>query len=235
MRETAARRLEQIYNNWLNELKVNAPFIFEDKYSNPDFMSIPEKWFDTTGPRIMVVGEERFGEWGNGKRQAEPVPPEAIATIQQFHKDYLESQLEQEESELNTSAFWRRFRRIAEYGLCSWTNIDKFHVLGLSNCALSNSAREKIHSVDTKILFEEIAILNPTHIVFFGWHGESLKYELPELYKALYPTGKNDSSVWKNNVVPIEHGGRTYIFAYHPNRRSKAYEDKVLEVLLAHL
>ena len=87
--------------------------------------------------------------------------------------------------------------------------------------------------IDRAILSEEIRLMDPTHIVFFGWYGISLQHELPELFERLYPGGLGDNSVWKNNVVDMEHEGRHYIFTYHPawGARHKGYEDRVEEVV----
>lgn len=45
----------------------------------------------------MVLGEEGFGEWGIGKREASPILPQEIEAIQKFNYDYLRVQLELEE------------------------------------------------------------------------------------------------------------------------------------------
>ena len=230
MQNNANHQLIELYTNWLSELKSIAPELLGNDYSNPYYTSIPENWFDTEQPRIMVVGEEGFGIWGMGKGADSPIMADEIEIIQKANYDYLRTQLEIEKGELNNSSFWRRFRRISKYGICCWTNIDKIHRLRDSNCSLSSKKRKLLHATGIKVLAEEINILNPTHIVFFGWYGLSLQHELPDVFKELYPKGLGDSSVWKNTVVPIEHGGRKYIFAYHPGYKTKAYEDKVLEV-----
>lgn len=223
-------QLTQKYVQWLAEIKEKAPQLLEERYSNPDYISIPDEWFDTDGPRIMVIGEERFGEWGNGKKDG--IPTEAIETIQKEHYCYLRDQLGSDKEKWNLkSKFWIWFRRVAEHGVCAWSNIDKFHKLGKNNCALSDSERKLLHSVDIKILQEEISILDPTHIIFFGWHGTSLLHELPELYGRLYP-----DKAWKKGVIPVEnYEGRPCVFSNHPNRKSKEYEDRVMETFKATL
>lgn len=232
MREQANRQLIDVYHRWLEEIKVSAPELLGKEYSNPYFSSIPQNWFEADGPRIMVVGEEGFGTYGCGKqgKQEELLNYTDIEKIQYLNYNYLRKQLKIDPTDkLNGSAFWRRFRRVAAHGICCWTNIDKIHVLGNKNCALTETDRNQLHSVATRVLSEEIEILDPTHIVFFGWYGTSLRHELAELYQILYPAGPKDSSVWNKNVVSIQLGGRTYIFCYHPNwgYRNKGYEDKV--------
>lgn len=225
--------LINLYRTFLENIKDDATSLLGSEFSNPYYSSIPENWYESTGPRIMVVGEEGFGTWGCGKGDPNPIAPEEIERIQQLNYDYLRVQLLHDEGKLNNSAFWKRFRKISKYGICCWTNIDKIHRLASRNCALSKKERELLHSVKTRVLAEEIAILDPTHILFFGWHGDSLKHELPDIYSVLYPGGKNDKSVYDCKVVPIEYEDRTYIFAYHPNwgYRNKGYEDSVLDTL----
>ena len=57
-----------MYKEWANEFKEidNGRFLTE-QYSNPYYISIPDNWFDNN-VRIMIVGEEGFGEWGAGKQ-----------------------------------------------------------------------------------------------------------------------------------------------------------------------
>lgn len=226
------KQLTSMYNSWLNELRDTAPTLLGEAYSNPYFSSIPDDWFDTDKPRILVVGEEGFGTWGCGKGD-NSISADEIERIQKLNFNYLQKQLNPTcASDINKSPYWRRFREMAMHGICAWTNIDKIHVLDEKRCTLSETDRKLLHSTNTKILAEEIALLNPTHIVFFGWHGTSLCYELPELYSKLYPNGAKDKSVWDKTVVHFPHDGRHYIFTYHPNwgYRNAGYEDKVINV-----
>ena len=230
-------KLVEKYKQWLNELKVTAPELLGDTYSNPYYTSIPEDWFETTSPRILIVGEEGFGTWGCGKED-HTISSDEIEKIQELNFNYLKRQVfALRPGDVNNSAFWRRLRKFAEYGVCCWTNIDKIHVLGNSKCALSEGERKRLHSVSTRILLEEISLLNPSHVVFFGWHGTSLQHELPELYTSLYPGGTTDNSVWNRSVVSFRFDGRTYIFSYHPNwgYRNKGYENSVLDAFLSTL
>lgn len=231
MRNQVNTQLVKTYQQWFSELKEFSPDLLGARYSNPYYISIPEGWFETSGPRIMVVGEEGFGTYGCGKGE-EPYYCD-IEDIQQLNYRYLREQLFIDSGDINNSAFWRRFRKIATYGVCCWTNIDKIHILHGKKCVLSQADRKQLHSTPTRILQEEINLLDPTHIVFFGWHGDSLKHELPALYSLLYPNGPKDNSVWNKTVVPLQVENRTYIFCYHPNwgYRNKGYEDKVMDVI----
>ena len=114
MREEANKKLIKIYNQWIKELYEKAPNLLGNDYSNPYYTSIPENWFESSGPRIMIVGEEGFGEWANGKGEIVPVRPDEIEKIQSFNYSYLREQLRIDDGEINSSAFWRRFRKVAE-------------------------------------------------------------------------------------------------------------------------
>lgn len=233
---TINRQLTARYMTWLSELREYAPVLLTETYSNPYYTSIPEGWFETEKPRIMVVGEEGFGSWGCGKAGVigDPENPfyslEDISRIQAWNGNYLRSQLGQQNThKKNNSPFWKRFRRVAEYGVCCWTNIDKIHCLSDSKCALTSKERALLHTTPTCILREEIDLLAPTHIIFFGWYGISLRHELPDLFSELYPGGIGDGSVWRDSkIVPINGGKYKSLFLYHPawGNRNKGYEEK---------
>ena len=235
MREKAMRQLQDTYARFLHDIEKDATGLMGKDYSNPYFISVPEKWFDAESHRILIVGEEGFGTYGCGKRGEpnEVFGCYCIETIQRLNYSFLRKQLGDDNKEYSYSPFWRRFREIAKFGECAWSNIDKIHLLRERNCRLSNKDRKLLHSINTRILHEEISILNPTHIVFFGWYGVSLQHELPALFEKMYPDGLGDSSVWDRDVVAVEEEGRQYIFAYHPNwgYRNRGYEEKVIAVL----
>lgn len=233
-------QLKKMYRQWLAEINQMEPdFLTNDDYSNPYFSCVPKNWFEND-TRILIVGEEGFGQWGRGKEDG--ISPYDIDSIQTFcwsslasYLDYdLEYDLYPNASRYKNrySAFWNRARRLSELGICGWTNIDLIHHRANSSkkCALTSEERIKLHSTHTRILAEQVKILEPTHVVYAGWYGDSLKYEFPELYMKLYPNGKDDYTVWKNKVVSYEYEGVKHIFAYHPNWgiRRAGYEDKVI-------
>jgi hypothetical protein len=231
--------LIDVYTTFLREIESNSPKLLGSTYSNPYFISIPENWFSSETPKILIVGEEGFGTYGCGKqgKPDELINYHEIKKIQNLNYTYLRKQLGIDSGEINSSPFWRRFREIAKCGKCAWSNIDKIHLLRNWNCRLSNKDRKLLHSINTRILQEEISILNPTHVVFFGWYGVSLQHELPSLFEKMYPNGLGDNSVWNKDVVAFEENGRYYIFAYHPNWgcRHRGYEEKVIAAVKAHL
>lgn len=237
----ANEQLVARYVTWLSELRECAPILLTDKYSNPYYTSIPEGWFDTKGPKILIVGEEGAGLWGCGKAgtmgdSENPFySPEDFSEIQALNYNYLRSQLGlQCTSKRNNSPFWNQVRKVSEYGVCCWTNIDKIHRLSDSKCALTSKKRTLLHATPTRILSEEIDILSPTHVIFFGWYGISLRHELPDLFSKLYPNGIRDSSVWRDSKI-VSINGEAYksLFRYHPawGNRNRWYEAEVDKAL----
>lgn len=234
-------QLKSLYSSWLEEMNTLQKIMLDDmRYSNPYYACVPKGWIEAP-VRILIVGEEGAGCWGRGK--AEGIKSSEIANIQQFCWNSLASYLHYnldyelypngEAYSVIKSPFWNRARKISKFGICAWTNIDKLHICADKKCALTYEERIKLHSTKIRLLNGEIAALKPTHVVFFGWYGVSLKHELPDVFKELYPGDLGDNSLWKNNVVAIEKDDIHYIFCYHPNWgiRQKGYEDKVLAVL----
>lgn len=230
------KALVAVYSCWLEELKQLAPELLDSNsnFSNPYYISTPAQWYSKDKPRILIVGEEGAGEWGCGK-QNNSLSPDDFEAIQEYNRSYLAKQLGQipmQGEKKNNSGFWRRVRAVSKYGVCAWSNIDKIHRLGKSKCVLSTTEQRKLHSTQTQILSEEIQILQPSLVVFFGWYRISLLHELPELFEILYPNGFNGGFL--GNLVRIDHDGLPFIFTYHPGWRGNKpadYEDSVLEMI----
>lgn len=228
--EERRAELLQIYKVWQEELKHVAFSREKEKYSHPYYLYIPDDWF-AHSTRMMIVGEE-----GAGKKHFD-LP---IEDAQLFNRDYLDSQLGKSSVyPLSASKFWERFRRIASeipgVSLC-WNNIDKIHISQRGNGKLSDSDRKLLHHTKTKILEEEIRILEPTHIVFLGWWGVSLEQECPAVFRWLYPKGLKDCSMWKGGaLLTKEVDGISHTFTYHPGwrRKPKDYEDVVMQAIKA--
>lgn len=228
MLEERRKRLYEIYKVWETELKSICPQIIAEGYSYPYYLHIPDNWFDSN-IRIMIVGEEGAGE----KRY-----DETMETAQQFNKEYLQSQLDHGDDNYgkNCSQFWHRFRKIASLPGVSvvWNNLDKIHISRKGNGKLKMKDRKALHKTPTKILQEEIVLLEPTHVIFFGWYGISLQCECPHVFDKLYPGGPKDYSVWQSEkMASLSVAGIHYIFTYHPGWRQKGkdYEDKVLKIV----
>lgn len=208
------------------ELKAACPELCDEKHTAPYYIDIPDHWFDPSAKyRILVVGKEGYNPKIDGTTPVE----RAIQEMMAFNKEYPGG-----EGMGNRSPFWRRFRRIMALGYpCAWSNMDKIHLQQLRSgkyYSMGTRERRRLHSVKTRVLHEEIDILRPTHVVFFGWYDISLAHECPEVLRLLYD---RDVSEWKMNVCLITYGDVKYLFTYHPGwgSRRAGYEDRVLEVL----
>ncbi len=261
------------YIVWTEQIGRECKDLCGDDYSNPCYIGVPDGWENATN-RIMIVGEEAAGEWGFGKASGwetgsaarwkqkasiykiitEPimvfednaVNVKGIEKLMSYNvwavKDY-------HLGEGRKSAFWRRFGSIAELENCAvvWNNIDKICLRKKSKCALSDGGRALLHSVDTKILKEEIDILKPNIVVFCGWHEISLKEELPDI-AAEYDSRKDEPLepdilkmcakskahiATKRNLCEIKRDGVTYILSYHPTwgNFQKGYEGAMFEMV----
>ena len=240
-------KLLEAYQQWygqLTELLKTCPE-FRDKkytYSHPYYLHIPDDWCQSTY-RILIVGEEGYGE-----KEFEL----SIEKAQEFNRKYLLSQIDPDQLDKNDrykrsgSSFWRRIRSIDKlmkdngfpYSI-TWTNLDMIHhSIKKGNCKLKQKERESLHSTPKKILSEEIDILRPTHVIYFGWYGISLEKELPDVFHSLYPNGLGDDSQWKDEkMAKFQENGIWHIFTYHPSwgyrqkrdDNGKSYEDKVLD------
>lgn len=220
-------QLLQIYKTWEKELKETCPELITKEFSHPYYLHIPDDWFSKK-TRILIVGEEGFGV-----KQFDM----SITQAQAFNREYLLKQLSPGYD--NTSPFWNRIRKIAALQdpaafSITWTNLDKIHHSGRQRCALGKRKRIALHKTPTAILSEEIRLLGPTHIIYFGWYGVSLRAELPTEFAKLYPNGLGDCSEWKTEKMKdIQTDGIHHIFTYHPGwgQRVKGYEDKVLKMI----
>ncbi|MDE7302744.1 MAG: hypothetical protein K2N60_05425 [Oscillospiraceae bacterium] len=239
MVQESRKELLKLYQSWKSELKDVCPQLLCKEFSYPYYLHIPDDWYERKF-RVLIVGEE-----GHGFKHKDFDMP--IECVQTFNREYIAGQLEDTPDtgcnrdplyKRNNSAFWNRIRKIKalrgpnEISL-TWTNLDKIHRLG-SKCALKKEQRLALHQTPTAILSEEITLLKPTVVIFFGWYGVSLEKELPSVFKKLYPNGLGDNSQWrKEKMKAISENDICYIFTYHPNwgQRQKGYEEKILSAV----
>lgn len=224
MLEERRKQLYEVYKVWEKELKAACPQLITKKYSHPYYLHIPDNWF-VAGHRILIVGEEGFGS-----KQFDL----SIEEVQEFNRTYLAEQLGV--GKKNNSGFWQRIRRIAALPDVSvtWTNLDMIHING-KECRLPKLEQTMLHQTPTAILSQEIRILEPDIVVYFGWYREPLRAEMRDelvaVFDALYPNGKPD---WEpEKIRTIRHEKVCHIFTYHPGwrRKGKAYEDSVIETI----
>lgn len=224
------KELQDLYSKWCSELKRNYPELFTDEYSNPYYISIPQKWFDDE-QRILIVGEQGFGYSGSGKDEG--YTADQISNIQKWNtKEYIERMVSSDSDE---HPFWTRAREVDKTGWSvAWTFLDKISLRNDRRSKMKDAERNKLHSVSINLLEEEIRILQPTHVFLFGWFGDALKAEMPVLYDEIYPNGKWDDSVWENFFGTVELDGVKYILTYSPyspywKEQPENYENAVIE------
>ena len=229
--ENYINKKEELINQyiiWVKEIKQKCPQFLSDIYSNPYYTSIPDEWYNKKN-RIYVVGEEGFGFEKDSNEKFDD-----FDAIQKFNKDYMILNLNKSNG-YNKSPFWNRIRKINDLGDMSitWGNIDKIHVLDERNCSLSDEERHNLHSIKCNILEEEIKILDPTIVVFFGWYYASISYDFKSYYS------KITSEYEKNKKSPFDMicDGRVCIFSNHPKwgQMQKGYEDLVIGLVKKHL
>ena len=106
-----------------------------------------------------------------------------------------------------------------------------------SGKALKQKDRKKLHNCETRLLHEVIKLINPTHIIFFGWHNTSLEHEAPNLLNIAYPNGVANNSFIKseNFIFETKLNGKNIILSYHPNyvpiRNNKNYIFKLIRLI----
>lgn len=233
------KQLLQLYQTWKSELDEVCPQLVCKDFSFPYYLHIPDNWFDRKF-RVMIVGEEGYGS-------AQYDLP--IEDVQTFNREYLVSQWAPSDIDYcsnppygrNNGGFWNRIRKIKalrgpnEISL-TWTNLDKIHQVGSTSCVLTDEQRHSLHQTPTAILFEEIKLLQPSHVIFFGFverYWVSLEKAVPSVvFHKLCPEG--DTSQWRREKIKvISENGIHYIFTYHPNwgQWKKGYEERVLSAV----
>jgi hypothetical protein len=132
------------------------------------------------------------------------------------------------------SPFERTVRRLHENlpeAAFALSECDKIaYVREKGNGSLGPKYRECLHSVSIKVLAREIEFMQPTHVVFLGWHGLSVRLGLPAVYTTavvsalhagapLYSLEKYPG--FDPEIYPLVSvaDDRCYIFAYHPRVR----------------
>lgn len=230
MIEEKREQLLKLYEKWYSELKKICPQFICEEFSHPYYLHIPDEWYERKC-RILIVGEE-----GHGKHKFD----DSIEDAQIFNREYLACQLGQYSKDYNrnTSPFWNRIRGVAKLAKSddlsiTWTNIDKIHCIGSGRgaCVLSDDQRRDLHKTPTKILAEEIKLLQPNVVVFCGWHNISLEEQLPEVDRKRKQHDAENASDWiDNKIITLSERDISYILTYHPgyNKKPKGYEEKVL-------
>lgn len=222
-----------IYEKWRKEIAAVYPYLLGEDFSNVFCTGVLKNW-RTSNMRILVVGEE--ATWKSRKFYNYNGADE-LQQCQQWILDELNKQLYDDTVKKHISPFWRRMRVIhAAFPNASigWTNID---VINSKSCrALREEDRQALHSCKTQVLREAVALLKPTHILFFGWHNTSLQHEFPELMKKVYPRKYGDTVFMKENgyIFKTDYEEKIVVFTYHPSwlrANSNSYIERLISVM----
>lgn len=222
----------KMYDDW-NDKIFASTILTEKNISLPYYIYLPNDWTDSK-LRILIVGEEGRGRI-NSERDRSVTKANIIEILQEFNKNCMF------EWKMNRSPFWRRLNglrdKLQNASFC-WTNIDKVHRLidaqTSTSCKLTVLQRNELHRYP--ILQAEIDLIQPTHVIFFGWYGYSLQTELSDIYYELYKEGK---ARWIRDgycTTITATDGRKYIFTYHPgwcvrHGQEKDVSEKILRNL----
>ena len=145
----------------------------------------------------------------------------------------------------NPHSFWRWFRELQETAQkrnlrvsFAITELDKIckQPKEKGSCCLTRKEETRLHMAENEsriaILKEEIDILQPDIVLFFGWYSGALKMELPEIAKEV--EGRRSEWDFKRNdkahPIKFENDKRTYIFSYHPSRMTNEYKNQVIGI-----
>ena len=197
--ENVKIRLYNYYTKWLEEIMNQGYFYNKDNYSskfNPDdngndfshpyFCGVPDNWFNSD-IRLMICGEEGNGEIGKNTNIENN---NFIATMQSHNLGFIDGNRKWNINDDN-GAFANRFKQIADKTnypnktiSVIWNECDKICRIQRkgNNGALTKTESQILHGrksfngkkLSSDILYEEIKLLKPTHIVFLGWHYASL-------------------------------------------------------------
>lgn len=205
-----------IYEKWRKDIVELCPRLLTEDFSNIFCTGVLENWI-TSDMRILIVGEE--ATWKSRKFYNYNDANE-LQRCQQWICNDLYQQLYDNTVKKHSSPFWRRIRAIhAAFPAASicWTNID---VINSKNCrALCEEDRKMLHNCKTQVLREVVKLLNPTHIIFCGWHNTSLKHEFPEFLEKVYPQKYGNTGFMKENgyIYKTVHENIVVVFTYHPS------------------
>lgn len=229
--KTINQKIITLYRQWKDEIQVKTPYLMSEKFSNIFCTGVLEDWC-TSDVRILILGEEATWQSRNNYSYTDETE---LQECQQWILNDLKTKLQRNEK---NTPFWRRVFAIREAfpnaSFC-WTNIDCINTD--KGEKLYEKDRKALHSCDTRLVRELVDCINPTHIVFFGWHDTSLIHEFPELCSVVYPEKFGDTKFLKENgyIVKTEYNRKKVVFTYHPSwpkANSDAYIERLIEMLL---
>ncbi len=216
---------------------------------------------------LVVGEEGVWGKTGNAKYPSDckgktlSFKADDFANLMDWAKDNLDRQIDLElpQKDLskkygfgyNQHGFWRWFRELKKsaqkrnlrisFAITELDKICKKPLKKRGKCCLKKDEEQRLHAAENgrriAILKEEIDILQPDIVLFFGWYTSVLKMELPKLAKEVemrrseWDFKEND----KAHPIKIERDNRVYIFSYHPSRMNNEYKNQVIELFESEL
>lgn len=221
-----------MFEQWRIEIKERNPYLLSDKFSNIFCTGVMDEW-PQASMRVLIVGEE--ATW-RSRSNYEYTEETELQECQSWIINDLKSQLSGSVKK-RRSPFWRRIHAIHDAfpnaGIC-WTNIDCINTERRGK--LSEKDRKALHDCRTKPVAQLVELIQPTHIVFCGWHNTSLQHEFEDLCPVVYPEAFGNTEYMKANkyIVDTKYHGQTVVFTYHPSwlrANSDAYIGRILQLL----
>ena len=133
--ENYNKKLLEYYSQWLKTIDKS---FFAEHFSNPYFITAPTDW-DNAKYRIMIIGEEGYGNWGAGKKDGwNPNEKTGIEKIMGYNEEYLKGQIIDRKNykDYNSSAFWTRVssyprregrtQEVQPYGRCLHSSLQGY-------------------------------------------------------------------------------------------------------------
>lgn len=222
-----------LFAQWKQEVGVKNPQLFSGAFSNIFCPGVTNDWVQST-MRMMVIGEE--ATWSSRDRYNYHKDAE-LRTCQRWIIDEMNGQLTGTQKP-HKSPFWRRIRAMKKAfpdAAFFWANMDCINTS--AGKALSSPDRKALHDCNTQLARQLVDIINPTHIIFFGWHDISLQHEFPDLCGVVYPHKFGDTGYMKENryLLRTKYQGKTVVFTYHPSwlrANSDDYIQRINKLLL---
>ena len=226
-------KIRALYERWRGEVQCKYPYLFEQNFSNIFCPGITDDWAKSN-IRMLIIGEE--ATWGSRSLYPKYEDNELLE-CQRWIIDDLSTKLSSDTKRCSSN-FWKRiyaFQNAFPNAAFCWSNIDCINN-AVTKGALKEKDRKALHDCDTQLIRELVELIQPTHMVFFGWHNTSLKHEFPDLCDVVYPDAFDDKQYLKKNgyIVDTVWKGIKVVFTYHPQwlkASSNKYIERLIDVL----
>lgn len=234
--ELIQSELNSIYEEFKNQTVF--PAAIAENSSPPLLLSVPEKWVKSTD-RVLIIGQETQG-WDFDPGDYFPDLKSSIKNFSDFQKihnsvpamtaGYRSFEFARHQPANYNSPFWRAYRSVRsqfdeqEDGYETsvlWTNLFRIDLNGTS--VVRNGRAEdisRIREAGTKLLLDEIDLLNPTATIFFTGpnYNEHLYAHFPDIRICDFlDHDPQKTAILEHPLLP-PHSFRTY----HPGYLSRS-------------